>query len=226
MSVLYIVSTPIGNLEDITLRAIRTLKEVDLIAAEDTRHTKKLLTHFDIHNKDMVSFHQANERGAVDKVINILKDGRSVALVSDAGTPSISDPGFRLVRGAIEAGIKVEAIPGPSAAIMALSLSGLPTDQFTFVGFLPDKDGKRRTKLGTLKDYDHTLIFYISKWKLEKTLKDMLEVFGDRKAILCRELTKTFEEVRRSTVSELLTHVAGREIKGEITLIVSGVGEE
>jgi 16S rRNA (cytidine1402-2'-O)-methyltransferase len=130
-----------------------------------------------------------------------------------------------LVREAIEAGIKVEAIPGPSAAIMALSLSGLPTDQFTFVGFLPDKDGKRRTKLAALKDYDHTIIFYISKWKLEKTLKDMLEVFGERKAILCRELTKAFEEVKRSTISELLAYVSGREIKGEITLVVSGMSD-
>lgn len=218
---LYIVSTPIGNLEDITLRALRILKEVDIIAAEDTRHTKKLLTHYDIHTP-LVSFHQYNELASAEHIIKKISEGKTVALVSDAGTPSISDPGFKLVRAAIEAGVKIEVIPGASAVAAALSIAGLPTDQFTFVGFLPDKEGKRRTKLAGLKDYEHTLVFYVSKWKIGRVLNDMIEVFGDRPAVLCRELTKIHEEIKRTTLSEMIDYVGSKEIKGEVTLVVGG----
>jgi 16S rRNA (cytidine1402-2'-O)-methyltransferase len=219
MSKLFIVSTPIGNLEDMTFRAVRALKEADLIAAEDTRHTRKLLSHFDIHTR-MESFHEHNERSAVGRLIEILKDGRNVALVSDAGTPAISDPGFRLVRAAIEADIEVEAVPGTSAVVTALAVSGMPTDQFTFIGFLPDKEGKRKNRLAELKDVRHTLVFYVSKWKVKKVVSDMIEVLGDRTAVLCRELTKVHEEVVRAPLSKILGHVRGREVKGEMTLVV------
>lgn len=222
MSTLFVVSTPIGNLEDITLRAIRILKEADIIAAEDTRHTRKLLTHYDIHGS-LLSFHNYNERQVSEKFVRLLLEGKKIALVSDAGTPGISDPGFRLVKASIDAEIKVEIIPGPSAVISALAVSGLPTDQFTFVGFLPDKDGKRKNRLLELKDLTHTLVFYVSKWKAEKAIEAMIEVFGEREAVLCRELTKAFEEVKRSTLSGLLEHVKGREIKGELTLVVAGL---
>ena len=217
--VLYIVSTPIGNLEDITLRAIRTLKEADLIAAEDTRHTRKLLSHYDIHTP-LTSYFEGNEASKLDSLIEQLNSGKNIALVSDAGTPAISDPGFKLVRASIEKGIKVESIPGPSAAITALAVAGLPTDQFTFVGFLPDREGKMRTKLSGLKDYKHTLVFYVSKWKIEKALAVMLEIFGERKAVLCRELTKMHEEVDRGTLSSIFERIGSKEIKGEATLVI------
>ncbi len=222
MGTLYIVSTPLGNLEDITLRAIRTLKEVNLIAAEDTRHTRGLLTHYDIHTQ-MVSFFEGNEEKRIGQIIAGLNEGKNIALVSDAGTPAISDPGFKLVRDAIAAGMDVVPIPGPSAVATALSAAGLPTDQFTFVGFLPDKEGKRRNKLEGLKDYDHTLVFYVSKWKVEKTLNDMLAIFGNRPAALCRELTKVYEEIDRGTLSELLERYKDKDVKGEITLVVGGL---
>jgi 16S rRNA (cytidine1402-2'-O)-methyltransferase len=221
MSILFLVATPLGSLEDITLRALRILKEVDIIAAEDTRHTRKLLTHYDIH-KPLISFFIGNEAQRIDGLIGEIKNGKKVALVSDAGTPAISDPGFKLVRAAIAAGIDVVPIPGPSAVITALSAAGLPTDQFTFVGFLPDKEGKRRSKLNELKDYNHTLVFYVSKWKIEKVLADMLEIFGDRPSVMCREMTKVYEEIKRGTVSEVLESVRGNEVKGEITLVVGG----
>lgn len=222
MPKLFIVSTPIGNLEDMTFRAVRVLKEVNLIAAEDTRHTRKLLSHFDIHTR-MESFHEHNEQVAAGRFVEILKSGKNVALVSDAGTPAISDPGFRLVRAAIEASIEVEAVPGASAVITALAVSGIPTDQFTFIGFLPDKGGKRKNKLTELKDLQHTLVFYVSKWKVEKVLSDMIEVFGERNAVLCRELTKMHEEVVRAPLSKILENVKGREVKGELTLVVGGI---
>jgi len=221
MGKLFIVATPIGNLADITVRALDILKKVDIIAAEDTRHTKKLLTHYDIH-RPLMSFHEHNEQKGVAKVIDMLKEGSSVALVSDAGTPSISDPGFRLVREAVAEGMNIEMIPGPSAVISALSISGLPTDQWTFVGFLNDKEGKRKKKLEELKDYGHTIVFYVSKWKVEKVLSDMLEIFGDRQAAFCRELTKLHEEVVREPLSALLARFKEKEVKGEITLVVEG----
>ncbi|MBI4212386.1 MAG: 16S rRNA (cytidine(1402)-2'-O)-methyltransferase [Deltaproteobacteria bacterium] len=218
---LYIVATPIGNLEDITPRALRILKEVDLIAAEDTRHTRKLLTHFDIHTP-LTSFFQANERMKVDAILGQLRDGKNIALVSDAGTPCISDPGYPLLRAAVEAEIKVVPIPGPSAVATAISAAGLPTDRFTFVGFLPDKPGKRIHALEELRDISHTLLFYVSPWKVEKILADCLSVFGDRDACLARELTKMHEEFRRGKLSELVESLKMKMTKGEMVLVIDG----
>jgi len=219
---LYIVATPIGNLEDITLRAKRILSEVDLIAAEDTRHTRKLLAHLDIHTP-LTSFSQHHEKGKSGKIVNLLKEGQNVALVSDAGTPCISDPGYPLLISAIEQGIDVVPVPGVSAVITALSAAGLPTDSFTFIGFLPEKPGKRRKVLEGLVDYDHTLVFYLSKWKAEKQLKEMLETFGNRRAVLARELTKVHEVFLRANLSEIAQHITDKPPKGEITLIVEGI---
>jgi len=217
---LYIVATPIGNLEDITLRAIRTLKEVDLIAAEDTRHTRKLLAHFDIHTP-LTSFFQGNERAKADRIIAELKSGKSVAIVSNAGTPCISDPGYPLLVMAVKEGIEIHPIPGASAIIAALSAAGLPTDRFTFIGFLPDKPGKRKNVLKELSGFTHTLVFYVSPWKATATVKDILEVLGDRSAVLCRELTKIHEEFIRGKISQILGHLEKHPPKGEITLIIS-----
>jgi 16S rRNA (cytidine1402-2'-O)-methyltransferase len=221
---LYIVATPIGNLEDITLRAKRILSEVDLIAAEDTRHTRKLLSHLDIHTPTM-SFSQHHERGKIPKVIEVLKDGKDVALVSDAGTPCISDPGYPLLVAAIEEGIEVVPVPGASAVITALSAAGLPTDSFTFIGFLPEKKGKRTKLLEKLSDYNHTLVFYISKWKAEKQLVEILEIFGGRRAVLCRELTKIHEQFLRGNLSSIVETLISSPPKGEIVLILQGANE-
>ncbi|MFH0800729.1 MAG: 16S rRNA (cytidine(1402)-2'-O)-methyltransferase [Pseudomonadota bacterium] len=219
--ILYIVATPIGNLEDMTLRAMRILKEVDLIAAEDTRHTRKLLTHFDIHTP-LTSFFQGNEREKAAHIVAQMLTGKNVALVSDAGTPCISDPGYPLLIAAIEAGITVVPIPGPSALAAALSAAGLPTDRFTFTGFLPDKPGKRKRAIEELKDIQHTLVFYVSPWKAAAVVRDCLEVLGDRRACLCRELTKIHEEFRRGTLAEMAASVEASPPKGEMTMVVEG----
>lgn len=218
---LYIVATPIGNLEDMSFRAIRILKEVSLIAAEDTRHTRGLLTHFDIHTK-LTSFFKGNEGGKSEWLVNYLAEGNDVALVSDAGTPCISDPGFPLLRDAIEAGIAVVPIPGPSAIAAAISSSGLPTDRFTFAGFLPDKPGKRKKSLEELKIIPHTIVFYVSPWKIAATVADAIEVFGDRRAVMARELTKIHEEFVRGTLSEIASSIEAKPPKGEIVLLVDG----
>lgn len=218
---LFVVSTPIGNLEDITLRALRILKEVDLIAAEDTRRTGLLLKHFGIETS-LTSYFEGNELEKAKWLINRLKEGKRVALVSNAGTPGISDPGYRLVRLAIETGIPVIPVPGPSAIITALSISGLPTDAFLFKGFLPHKPKKRREILQELKEIRETLIFYESPYRLINTLKDIFETLGDREMVLARELTKIYEEAFRGKVSEILEQIKGKKLKGEITLIVSG----
>ena len=215
------MATPIGNLEDMTARAIRILKEVGLIAAEDTRHTRKLLTYFDIHTP-LTSFFQGNERGKSESLVAQVVAGKNLALVSDAGTPCISDPGFPLLRAAIEAGVKIEPIPGASALAAALSACGLPTDRFTFIGFLPDKSGKRKNALEELKDISHTLVFYVSPWKVASVIADCLEVFGPRDACMCRELTKIHEEFFRAPLSEIAARVEERPPKGEITLVISG----
>ena len=194
--ILAIVSTPIGNMEDITLRALRILKEVDLIAAEDTRRTGLLLKHFGIE-KPLTSYFEGNELKKKEVILSRLKQGDRVALVSDAGTPGISDPGFRLIRAAIEDEIPVIPVPGPSAVITALSVSGLPTDAFLFKGFLPHKSKKRRDLLKELEDARETLIFYESPYRLTDTLKDFLEILGDREIVLTRELTKAYEEILR-----------------------------
>jgi len=218
---LYIVSTPIGNMEDITLRALRILKEVDLIAAEDTRRTGLLLKHFGIQ-APLTSYFEGNELRKREFILAKLKEGKNVALVSDAGTPGISDPGFRLIQLAIENQLPIIPIPGSSAVITALSVSGLPTDAFLFKGFLPHKSKKRRDLLKELENVRETLVFYESPHRISETLKDILEILGDREIVLTRELTKVYEEIIRGKVSEILNQVGDRTLKGEITLVISG----
>ncbi len=216
---LYIVSTPIGNLEDITFRAVRILKEVGVIAAEDTRHTQKLLAHLDIHTP-LTSYHDFNKEGKAKVLVAKLHEGMSVALVSDAGTPTISDPGYYLINRAIEAGIIVSPIPGPSAAISALAISGLPTDRFAFEGFLPKKG--RANRLETLRSETRTLIFYESPFRILSLLCELRSIFGERKMVIAREMTKVFEEVIRGNFSTVLAGLEGKSIKGEVTLVVEG----
>jgi 16S rRNA (cytidine1402-2'-O)-methyltransferase len=223
--ILYIVSTPIGNLEDITLRALKILRDVDLIAAEDTRRTRKLLSRFDIHTP-LVSYFEHNELKRLDKFLSRLKGGEDIALVSDAGTPGISDPGYRLIQEAIKRGIPVIPIPGPSAVITALSIAGLPTDSFTFVGFLPKKGGRRRKLLEELADSRWTSILYESPHRLMETLEDLHVACEDRQIVVTRELTKAFEEVIRGTIGEVIDILRGRRIKGEITLVLAGKGRK
>ncbi len=218
---LYIVSTPIGNREDITLRALRILKEVDLIAAEDTRHTLLLLKHFGIQTP-LTSYFEGNELRKKEFILSKLKQGDQIALVSDAGTPGISDPGFRLIQTAIENQISIVPIPGPSAVIAALSVSGLPTDSFLFKGFLPHKSKKRRDLLRQLEEVKATLIFYESPHRLTESLRDILDVLGDREMVLTRELTKIYEEVLRGKVNEIINQIGERKLKGEMTLVISG----
>lgn len=219
---LYIVATPIGNLEDITYRAVRVLGEVDLIAAEDTRYTRKLLTHFGI-SKILTSYFDHNKAIKGQYILEQLAEGHSVALVTDAGTPCISDPGYQLVRDAVIAGIPVVPIPGASASVTALSASGLPSDAFVFEGFLPSRPGKRREKLASLVGEQRVLIFYESPGRLMATLKDVYELLGDREIVVARELTKFYEEFVRGKVSDVITKLAGRRIKGEIVIILSKV---
>jgi len=219
--ILFIVSTPIGNREDITLRALRILKEVDLIAAEDTRHTGLLLKRFGIETS-LSSYFEGNELRKRDLILSRLKQGDRVALVSDAGTPGISDPGFRLIQLAIENQIPVVPVPGPSAVITALSVSGLPTDAFLFKGFLPHKSTKRRGMLEQLEKARETIIFYESPHRILDTLKDISDILGDREIVLARELTKIYEEVLRGRVSDIQGQIIGRKMKGEITLVISG----
>ena len=218
---LFIVPTPIGNLQDITFRAIEMLKSVDVILAEDTRVTKKLLTHYQI-TTPLRAFHQNNEHKALSGVIEELLSGKRIALVSDAGTPGISDPGFLLVREAIKEGIVVETLPGATAFIPALVNSGLPCDKFVFEGFLPHKKG-RQTRLQTLAEEERTIVFYESPHRIEKTLLQLVEFFGkERKCALSREISKLYEEHLRGTLAEVLKMIQEKPIKGEIVLIVSG----
>ncbi|MCC6445789.1 MAG: 16S rRNA (cytidine(1402)-2'-O)-methyltransferase [Armatimonadetes bacterium] len=218
---LYIVSTPIGNLGDITLRALETLKSADLIASEDTRKTGILLKHFEI-KKPQASFHEHNESQAVGRLIVLLEQGKTVALVTEAGTPGISDPGFTLVRQAIRSGVPVTAIPGPTALVMALVLSGLPVHSFTFRGFPPHKPGPRRKFLRVDEASPHTLIFYESPYRLKAFLKDALEIYGDREAAVANDLTKLFESVDRGPLSELLGQLEGSDPRGEYTVVIAG----
>lgn len=218
--ILYIVPTPIGNLADFTHRAIKTLKDVDLIAAEDTRHTRKLLQHYGIDTKT-ISYHEHNEQQRSEALLAKLKEGRNVAIVSDAGTPGINDPGFRLVRLAIDNNIQVISIPGPSALVTALVASGLPTDEFFFGGFLPARSGARRNHLIKLRDVPGTLIFYEAPHRLGASLKDAAEVLGSRQAVVTRELTKLHEDIRRGTLLELAQHYSlTEEPRGEIVLLI------
>ena len=219
--VLYLVSTPIGNLEDITLRALRVLKEVDLVAAEDTRHTGILLKHYDLHKK-LISYHDFNKEKQAPLLIKRLKANQSVAVVSDAGTPGISDPGYYLVQLAIQENIKVVPIPGASAFLSALVVSGLPTDRFVFEGFLPAKSGKRRKRLEQLREEERTLIFYESPHRFAKTLDDISEILGQRKLVVARELTKKFEEILRGIPQVIRKSLDEHKIKGELVILIEG----
>lgn len=222
---LYLVATPIGNLGDISLRALEVLREVDLIASEDTRHTGKLLAKYEI-KKPQIAYHEHNEAAAVGRILSALDDGQQVALVTDAGTPGISDPGFTVVRAAIGEGYPITMIPGPTALIMALVLSGLPTHSFTFRGFPPKKPGKRQKFLAVDQHAPHTLIFYESPHRLDKFLQDALLVYGDRPAALGNDLTKLFEKMERGTLSELLAVVQATEtLKGEYVVVIRGAGD-
>ena len=219
---LYVVATPIGNLEDMTLRAIRTLTGVDLIAAEDTRHTSRLLAHYRIRTP-LISCHEHNEQQRTPQLIDKIRAGSAVALVSDAGTPSVSDPGFRLVRAVIENGLDVYPIPGVSAVVTALSASGLPTDSFVFVGFVPKKKGRRMDILRSLAGDQRTLVFYESPRRVRGLLEDIHSLMGDRPAVLAREMTKLHEEFLRGHLTDVQTELADRpEVKGECTLLIGG----
>jgi 16S rRNA (cytidine1402-2'-O)-methyltransferase len=218
---LYIVATPIGNLDDITLRALRVLKEVDVVAAEDTRHTQVLLNHYGIQ-RPLTSYHEHNEKTKAEDLVKRLLEGQDIALVSDAGTPAISDPGFRLVAQAVDAGIRIIPLPGASALTAVLSAAGLPTDRVAFEGFLPAKKKQRREKLQALRDEARTLVFYEAPHRLAEALDDIYQLLGDRKAVLAREVSKVHEEFLRGRISELIHALQRREIRGEFTLIVSG----
>ena len=216
---LYLVATPIGNLEDITLRALRTLKECDVVAAEDTRHTGQLLKYFQI-SKPLLSYFQFNEARRSEEIIERLRRGEKVALVTDAGSPAISDPGERVVKAALAAGFRVEAVPGPCALVAGLTASGLPADEFHFVGFLPHKSGQRSGALRALLPVPGTLVFYESPYRVEKLLTELISVFPDRQVVLARELTKKFEEFLRGRPAELLALVQKRSLKGEFVVMV------
>ena len=221
MSKLYLIPTPIGNLEDITLRALRILKEVDLVLAEDTRTSKPLMKHFEI-TTPLESHHLFNEHAKVEEVVNQIKSGVTIALITDAGTPGISDPGFLLVRECIKNAIEVETLPGATAFVPALVNSGLPSERFCFEGFLPHKKG-RQTKLESLVEEERTMIFYESPHRLIKTLTSFSEYFGkERKASISRELTKMFEENKPGTLEELIAYFSSKSIKGEIVIVVGG----
>lgn len=221
---LYLVATPIGNLEDITLRGLRTLRECDLVAAEDTRRTGQLLRHFGIA-KPMLSYFQFNEARRSGQILERLARGERVALVTDAGSPGISDPGERVVRTAIEAGFRVESVPGPSALIAALTASGLPAGEFHFIGFLPHKSGQRLKKLESLKGLEGTLVLYESPYRIGKLLAELEVVFADRQVVLARELTKKFEEYLHGRPAELRAVLARRSLKGEFVVLVSPATE-
>jgi len=217
---LYVVATPIGNLGDITYRAVQILNQVKLIACEDTRHTHKLLQHYGINTKT-ISYHEHNEHQRTHELLELIKNGDDIAVVSDAGTPTISDPGFRIVQAAALSGVTVPPIPGPSAVITALTVAGLPTDEFLFVGFLPSKATARRNKLKQLVSIEATLIFYEAPHRLAATLKDAASILGDRLAVVARELTKLHEQLRRGQLSELAQHYESQETpRGEIVLLV------
>jgi 16S rRNA (cytidine1402-2'-O)-methyltransferase len=218
---LYIVATPIGNLEDITLRALRLLKEVDLIAAEDTRHSRILLNAYNIKTP-LISLHEHNEKERSTLIVSRIQEGMCVAYISDAGTPCISDPGCHLVHFALENKISVVPVPGPSALIAALSVCGFPADQFLFCGFLPPKENKRRRFLESVKHEEKTLVFYESPSRIAGMLKDVLDVLGDRQAFLARELTKVFEEIRRGRIADMLLEPPVGKTKGEFTVVLQG----
>ncbi|HEX4134669.1 MAG TPA: 16S rRNA (cytidine(1402)-2'-O)-methyltransferase [Bryobacteraceae bacterium] len=222
---LYVVSTPIGNLEDITYRAVRVLKEVDWVASEDTRTTKRLLDHYGIPTH-CISYHEHNEANRAEELIARLQGGETGALVSDAGTPLLSDPGYRIVRGAVQAGVRIEALPGPSALLAGLVVSGLPTDQFHFGGFLPHKQGQRTRVLEALRDEPATLVFYEAPHRILESLEDIAATLGEREVVVARELTKMHEEVLRGTPAEIRAALESREsVRGEFVVLIAKAGE-
>jgi len=218
---LYLVPTPIGNMGDITHRAIEILENVELIAAEDTRVTGKLLAHFGI-KKRMISYHDFNEQKRLPELLEVLSIGKDIAVVTDAGSPGLSDPAYRIIRAAIDNNIRVTPLPGPNALIPALTGSGLPLDRFFFEGFLSNKSGARKNRMEKLKDFEHTLIFYESPHRIEKTVNDAFEVFGDRPACIARELSKIHEEFIRGNLGEIKEILSKRKLKGEIVLLIAG----
>jgi len=219
---LILCATPIGNLEDVTLRSLRVLGEANIVACEDTRRIRKLLTHHGVQTKKLVLYNETNERRRSPGLVAKMSAGDTIVLVTDAGMPGLSDPGYRLVRASVEAGVAVEVVPGPTAAISALAVSGLPPARFVFEGFLPRKSGERRRRLEELREEQRTLVFYESPHRIEDTLGDMTEVLGPRPAALARELTKLHEEVRRGTLTELLEGARSVHPRGEIVLVVGG----
>jgi len=218
---LYLVPTPIGNLGDITARALEILQAAELIACEDTRLSGRLLAHFGLKSK-LISYHDFNEEQRLPKLLAVLESGGHIAVITDAGAPGISDPAYRIVRAAIDHGITVSPLPGANALIPALTGSGLPLDRFFFEGFPPQKSGSRKNRLTRLVDFEHTLIFYESPHRIEKTVRDCLEVFGDRQACIAREISKIHEEFIRGTLSEILDTTRQRKLKGEIVLMIAG----
>jgi 16S rRNA (cytidine1402-2'-O)-methyltransferase len=222
---LYVVATPLGNLEDITLRALRVLREADLIAAEDTRHSRKLLTHYGIRTP-LTRYHDWSERRQAPRLVEALKQGKSIALISDAGTPGIADPGYHLVRAAITAGLRIEAIPGPSAVAAALSVAGLPTDRFAFEGFVPSRHSARRKFLAALAHERRTVVVYEAARRLAACVQDVQDVLGRRPIVMVRELTKVFEEILRGPAddiaAQLRQRLGGRTLQGEVTLLIGG----
>ena len=222
---LYLVATPIGNLEDITLRALRTLKECDIVAAEDTRRSGHLLKHFGI-SKPLLSCFQFNETKRSEEILERLRRGEKVALITDAGSPGISDPGERVVKAALSAGLRVEAVPGPCALIAALTASGLPSDEFHFIGFLPHKSGQRRRSLEGLKEFAGTLILYESPFRIQKLLLELREVYPERPLVMARELTKKYEEYLRGTPESLLKQLQSRSARGEFVVMIGPPEEE
>ena len=218
---LYLVPTPIGNMGDITSRAREVLKDAELVACEDTRHSGQLLKKLDL-KKRLISYHDFNESARADQLVRQIREGASVAVITDAGSPGISDPAYRIVRAAIDNDIEIVPLPGPTAIIPALTASGLPTDRFFFEGFLPNKSGARRKKLERIADFQHTLVFFESPHRVGKSLGDMLEVLGDRAACLAREISKRHEQFLRGSISDLVDAITAKPVKGEIVLVVAG----
>ncbi|MFB0972807.1 MAG: 16S rRNA (cytidine(1402)-2'-O)-methyltransferase [Neofamilia sp.] len=225
MEGIYICPTPLGNLEDITIRTLKVLKKVDLIACEDTRVSRKLLNRYNI-KRNLTSYHNFNYKSKIPEFLDMLSTGKTIAIITDAGMPGISDPGYEIIKACIDSKIKVNVLPGPSAFVVALVASGLNTDRFTFIGFLPEKSSQRKKELNSIKKYKETLIFYEAPHRISDTLGDIYEIFGNRKVSICRELTKLYEEIIRDDLSHIIQNIDHITIKGEFVIVVEGYEEE